>query len=211
MISVIDISLEFGKVEGLKEIVAEARKSVKHSSSTIKQTLAAVKLLSLTAPQFILIRYSVAHGPDFAVYCKLINKNIIFGIEDLQFCHLLRYFPQEQVHKYFLFIQDELECDLTSFIEANLEDDDSSIVEESHKIVFYDDGERSDAWEAEFLEHHVSSTADDSGSIEISIVVAEDHFALGGLSDCRTHRSAHLCRHTVSLSLSSHLHYLYIK
>jgi hypothetical protein len=58
------------------------------------------------------------------------------------------------------------------------------------------------------LEHHVASAADDTGSIEVSVVVAEDHFALGGLSDCCTHCSAHLCRHTVSLSLSSHLHYL---
>lgn len=155
-----------------------------------------------------MIRDPIAHSSYFAVYRKLINKHIILWIENLQFCHLLCYLPQEQICEYPLFVQDELEGNLACLVEADLEDDDSASIEKGHEIVLYDDGERGNAGEAEFLEHHVASAADDTGSIEVSVVVAEDHFALGGLSDCCTHCSAHLCRHTVSLSLSSHLHYL---
>ena len=165
-------------------------------------------MLPFTSSQFILIRNPIAHGSYLAIYRKLVNKHIILGIEDLQFRHLLRYFPQEQISKYFLFIQDELECDLACLIKADLKDDDSASIEEGHEIVLDDDCERGYAWEAEFLEHDMASAANDTGSVEVSVVVAEDHFALGGLSDCCTHCSAHLCRHTVSLSLSSHLHYL---
>lgn len=208
MIDIINISLKLGEAEGLKEVITKAGEGIKHSPRSIKEAFAAIELLSLAASQFILIRNPIVHGPYFAIHCKLVNLHIIFWIEDLQLSHLLRHFSQKQACEYFLLVQDELECNFASLIEPNLKDDDSAVVEEGHEVVLDDDGERGNTWEAEFLEHHMSSAANHSSCIEISIVVAENHFALGGLSDCCTHCSAHLCRHTVSLSFSSHLHYL---
>ncbi len=193
------LALELIEVKYGHKLIGEVREIKDAFFIMAEHGLAAVELLPVTKFDFVGSSHSIGHYSYLTINCELIDNNFAIWEVNLQFSHVVSYFPQEVAADGPVFVKDEFEDDFALLVEPHLKDDQSFRVEEGHEVVFYDGEDGCDEGEAEFLESNIPSSFDHLSRIDKSIIMAKDDISLGCFANCSGQNIAHLRRKAISL------------